>query len=440
MSVDFKQMLNKQILRIAIPSIVSNITVPLLGLIDVAIVGHLGSSAYIGAIALGGTLFNVIYWVFSFLRMGTTGLVSQAYGRGEWVEVGRLLMRSVSIALLIALALLLLQLPILYFGLQILQPPTFEVEQLVTTYFSICIWGAPAMLALYALCGWFIGMHNSRIPMYVAFVQNGVNIIASLSLVYLFDMKVEGVAWGTLIAQYAGVIMALLLCFYRYPPIKQYVTLQGIWNTKAMGEFFRVNRDIFFRTLCLVGVTLFFTSAGAAQGELILAANALLMQFFILFSYFMDGFANAGEALAGSALGAQDKELLHLTTRRLFGWFLGIATLFTLVYWVGGIPFLQMLTSQVEVIAVATRYHYWAIAIPLVSMTAFLWDGIFIGVTATRQMLLSMGIASLCFFISYTIVIPIWGNDALWFSFLLYLFMRGVIQTWLARLLFRKLC
>ncbi|MGL4851255.1 MAG: MATE family efflux transporter [Phocaeicola sp.] len=426
------QAINKNILHIAIPSIVSNITVPLLGLIDVAIVGHLGSPAYIGAIALGGTLFNVIYWIFAFLRMGTTGMTSQAYGRKEWEEVIQLLVRATSIGLAIALALLVLQIPICQAAMNLMQPPTAEVEQITTTYFYICIWGAPAMLSLYALSGWFIGMHNSRIPMYIAFVQNGVNIAASLCLVYLFDLKVVGVALGTLIAQYAGVLVAIILFFRHYSHLRQHITYLGLWSRRAMGEFFRVNRDIFFRTLCMVAVTLFFTSAGATQGEIILAANTLLMQLFILFSYFMDGFANAGEALAGSAYGAKNQALLGLIIRRLFIWFGGLALLFTLLYWVGGIPFLHLLTNEADVIQVASRYYYWAVAIPFVGMTAFLWDGIFIGLTATRQMLISMAVAAITFLGVYWSSFSLWGNDALWLSFLLYLLIRGWVQTWLA--------
>lgn len=201
---------NRRILRIAIPSIISNITVPLLGLIDVTIVGHLGSPAYIGAIAVGGMLFNIIYWIFGFLRMGTSGMTSQAYGQHDLNEITRLLLRSVGVGLFIALCLLILQYPILKLAFTLIQT-TPEVEQLATTYFYICIWGAPATLGLYGFAGWFIGMQNSRFPMYIAITQNIVNIVASLSFVYLLDMKVAGVATGTLIAQYAGFFMAILL-------------------------------------------------------------------------------------------------------------------------------------------------------------------------------------------------------------------------------------
>lgn len=210
---------NRRILRIAIPSIISNITVPLLGLIDVTIVGHLGSPAYIGAIAVGGMLFNIIYWIFGFLRMGTSGMTSQAYGQHDLNEITRLLLRSVGVGLFIALCLLILQYPILKLAFTLIQT-TPEVEQLATTYFYICIWGAPATLGLYGFAGWFIGMQNSRFPMYIAITQNIVNIVASLSFVYLLDMKVAGVATGTLIAQYAGFFMAILLYMRYYSVLK----------------------------------------------------------------------------------------------------------------------------------------------------------------------------------------------------------------------------
>ena len=246
-----KSSVNRRILQIAIPSIISNITVPLLGLIDVTIVGHLGSPAYIGAIAVGGMLFNIIYWIFGFLRMGTSGMTSQAYGQHDLNEITRLLLRSVGVGLFIALCLLILQYPILKLAFTLIQT-TPEVKQLATTYFYICIWGAPATLGLYGFAGWFIGMQNSRFPMYIAITQNIVNIVASLCFVYLLDMKVAGVATGTLIAQYAGFFMAILLYMRYYSVLKKRIIWKEIIQKQAMYRFFQVNRDIFFRTLCLV--------------------------------------------------------------------------------------------------------------------------------------------------------------------------------------------
>lgn len=429
---------DRQILQIALPSIVSNITVPLLGLIDVAIVGHLGSPAYIGAIAVGGMLFNIIYWIFGFLRMGTSGMTSQAFGKRDLTEVVCLLMRSVGIGLAVAFCLIALQIPIRQ-GAFLLIHPTDEVRILATLYFHICIWGAPAMLGLYGLTGWFIGMQNSRIPMYIAITQNIVNIIASLSLVYLCGMKVEGVALGTLIAQYAGLFMGLALWWKHYGKLKRFLKGgKNIWQKEAMYRFFQVNRDIFLRTLCLVAVTLFFTSAGASQGEIILAVNTLLMQLFTLFSYVMDGFAYAGEALSGRYIGARNREAFTDTVRHLFGWGVVMAVFFTLVYALVGNAFLGLLTDDKEVIATADTYFYWALAVPAVGIAAFIWDGIFIGATATRGMLLSMATAAASFFVLYYGLHPVLANHALWLAFLTYLLMRGVMQTGLSRVVIRK--
>ena len=429
--------IDRQILQIALPSIVSNITVPLLGLVDVAIVGHLGAPAYIGAIAVGGMLFNIIYWIFGFLRMGTSGMTSQAYGKRDLPEITRLLIRAVGIGLAVALCLILLQVPIRQTAFLLIHP-TEEVREMATLYFHICIWGAPAMLGLYGLSGWYIGMQNSRIPMYIAITQNIVNIIASLSLVYFCNMKVEGVALGTLIAQYAGFLMGIVLWTNRYGKLKKYIAWRGVLQKEAMIRFFQVNRDIFLRTLCLVAVTLFFTSAGASQGEIILAVNTLLMQLFTLFSYVMDGFAYAGEALSGRYIGARNRTAFTNTTRHLFMWGGCMAVLFTSVYVLGGNAFLGLLTDDKEVITAAGTYFYWALAIPVAGIAAFIWDGVFIGATATRGMLVSMAAAAISFFTTYYGLRPVLGNHALWLAFLIYLSMRGIVQTGLSRGVIRK--
>ena len=424
--------INKRILQIAVPSIISNITVPLLGLIDVTIVGHLGAAAYIGAIAVGGMLFNIIYWIFGFLRMGTSGMTSQAYGKHDLDEVARLLLRSVGVGLLIAIILVTLQYPIRKLAFTFIQT-TEEVERLATLYFRICIWGAPAMLGLYGFAGWFIGMQNSRFPMYIAITQNIVNIAASLCFVYLFHMKVAGVAWGTLTAQYAGFLMALLLWRRYYGGLKKHVAWHEVLKKEAMLRFFQVNRDIFLRTLCLVIVTLFFTSAGAAQGEIVLAVNTLLMQLFTLFSYIMDGFAYSGEALVGKYVGANNQLALCRTVRQLFIWGVGLSTGFTLLYFFGGKSFLGLLTNEISVIREAENYFYWVLAIPLTGFAAFLWDGIFIGATATRQMFYSMLVASSSFFLVYYSLHEWMGNHALWLAFIVYLSLRGIMQAALSR-------
>lgn len=430
--------LDRQILNIALPAILSNITVPLLGLVDVAIVGHLGDTAYIGAIAVGGMLFNLIYWLFGFLRMGTSGMTSQAYGANNQKETRLLLQRSLAISFAIASLFILLQTPLLYLAFNFIHT-TPEVASLAKTYFYICIWGAPAMLGLYSLTGWFIGMQNSRIPMWIAICQNLVNIAVSLCLVYLGGMKVEGVALGTLIAQYAGFGIAVGLYFKHYQKSSDIHFRFGkdVWERGAWIRFFQVNRDIFLRTLCLVSVTLFFTATGASQGEVILAVNTLLMQLFTLYSYIMDGFAYAGEAIAGRYLGEGDREKLQQTIHHLFGWGGIVTLLFTLLYIIGGEGFLGLLTNEQSVITASSAYFPWAVAIPIAGMAAFVWDGIYIGCTYTRGMLLSMLCAATTYFLIYFMLCNSLGNHALWLAFISYLLIRGIVQTILRRHLFK---
>jgi len=427
--------MNRRILHLAIPSIVSNITVPLLGLVDVTIVGHLGATAYIGAIAVGGLLFNILYWNFGFLRMGTSGLTSQAYGRKDKDAEIRVLVQAVSVGLFSALAMLILQYPIERLAFRLLDT-SVEVEQYAVTYFRICIWGAPAVLAQYGFTGWFIGMQNSRYPMYIAIVMNVINIVCSSCFVFLFGMKVEGVALGTVVAQYSGVMMAWWLWFYNYKELRGRITFRGSLQLIAMRRFFAVNRDIFLRTLCLIGVTTFFTSTGARQGDVILAVNTLLMQLFTLFSYIMDGFAYAGEALSGRYVGACNLVQLKRAVKALFGWGVGLSLVFTLLYGIGGENFLGLLTNDTVVIETAGHYFYWVLAIPLAGFAAFLWDGILIGATATRFMLWAMLVASGSFFVIYYCFSGATNNHMLWLAFLVYLALRGVMQTLWSRKVF----
>ena len=419
--------MNKKILGIALPSIVSNITVPLLGLVDTAIVGHLGAAAYIGAIAVGGMLFNMVYWLFGFLRMGTGGLTAQANGAGDIDETFRVLFRSLAVAVALSVCMIVLQVPIIKTAFHFIEA-TPEVQELSTLYFYILIWGAPAVLGLYSFAGWFLGRQNARYPMVVAIIQNLVNISASLFLVLACGWKVEGVALGTLIAQYAGLFLAIILWYHKYGKEICRDLFEGIWSRAALGSFFSVNRDIFLRTLCLLTVTTYFTSMGAAQGDNILAVNALLMQFFVIFSYIMDGFAYAGEAVGGLYFGAKDKANFQLLSRILFRWGTVLSVIFTLIYLLGGNEFLSLLTDDEAVLAEAQSYIGYAMAIPLLSFAAFLYDGLFIGTTSTRGMLIAMAGAAIGFFVCELAFKDSFGNDALWSAFLIYLSLRGVIQ------------
>lgn len=429
--------MNRRILRLAIPSIISNITVPLLGLVDVTIVGHLGATSYIGAIAVGGLLFNILYWNFGFLRMGTSGLTSQAYGRKDADAEVRVLVQAISVGLLSALAILLLQYPVERLAFRLLDTSA-EVELYAVAYFRVCIWGAPAVLAMYGFKGWFIGMQNSRFPMYIAIAVNIINILCSLCFVFVLGMKVEGVALGTVVAEWSGLLMAILLWLMRYGDLRMRIALRDSLHFSAMRRFFAVNRDIFLRTLCLIAVTTFFTSTGARQGDVILAVNTLLMQLFTLFSYIMDGFAYAAEALAGRYIGACNLRELKHAVRNLFGWGFGLSALFTLLYGIGGKNFLGLLTNDVEVIRVAGEYYYWVLAIPLAGFGAFLWDGILIGATATRQMLWAIVVAAGIFFGIYYLFSGMTNNHMLWLAFLSYLFFRGFMMTIWGRQIFTE--
>ncbi len=431
-----------EILRLAVPSIISNITVPLLGLVDVAIAGHIGDASYIGAIAIGSMIFNVIYWLFGFLRMGTSGMTSQAVGRNDHAEQLRLLLRSLGISLGVALMMIVLQLPLRHLALYVMNTPT-DIQPLVTTYFNIVVWGAIPMLGLYALTGWFIGMQDTRTPMFVAITQNVVNIIASLVLVFGLGLRIEGVAAGTLIAQWSGFLLSVWLAKRKTVGLTNVVghslTWRDVFAIHSMGRFFRVNQDIFLRTLFLVGVNLFFTSAGARHGTMILAVNTLLMILFTLFSYVMDGFAYAGEALAGKYYGAQNYEAFRTVVGNLFVWGVLSVFLFTVVYVLGGTSFLSLLTDDTKVVEASSEYLPWAYLIPITGVAAFIFDGVFIGITASRGMLISSAIAAVCFFVVYFLLSPFMGNHALWLAFLVFLSMRGIVQWWYLGYIKRRL-
>lgn len=424
--------MNKSILHIALPAIVANITVPLLGIIDTGISGHLGKTEYIGAISVGTMMFNIIYWNFGFLRMGTSGITAQAYGSRDFAQAATTLVRAVSLALLIALAIIVLQFPIQWIALKAIAPSP-EVHALAQRYFYICVWNAPAILATMAIHGWFLGMQDSTRPMYISIAVNVSNIVASLIAVFVLNMGFIGIATGTLIASYLGLFLGILYIFNRHKTILKDINLREALHLNDMRRFFTVNRDIFVRSVCLILVTLFFTSQGARSGDITLAANTIMMQLFILFSYFMDGFAFAGEALVGKFTGAGDLTSRNRCVRMLFGWGLAIALIFTLVYAFGLDYIFAMLTDDISVITYATEFHWWCVAIPFASVAAFVWDGIYIGLTATRGMLIAIAVASASYFTVFFLLPEALGNHRLWCAFIAYLAMRGISQTILYR-------
>lgn len=431
--------MHKEILSLAIPSIVTNITVPLLGLVDVAIVGHMGDASYIGAIAVGSMMMNVICWLFGFLRMGTSGMTSQAYGRGDSKEAATILFQAIALGAAIGILFVLFQ-PLLLRLFLFFMRPSDEIRAFASVYFHVCVFGLPAALVMYGLTGWFIGMQDTRTPMTVSIFQNIVNIMTSLLLVYVFGMKVEGVALGTLTAQYSGLLLALYILRRKYAShyqllFSQFTLKPGDYSSfsykHTLNRFFRVNRDIFLRTLFLVAVNAAFTSVGSRQGDVILAVNTLLFQFFTLYSYIMDGFAYAGEAICGKYYGAGNAPSFHACIRRLFAWGVIMTVVYTAAYYFGANDILHVLSNEQTVIEASEPYLLWVALIPVAGMGAFIWDGVFIGITDSRGMLLSCFVAAIVFAIMLSLFFTTMGNHALWLALLSYLLARGVMQTML---------
>ena len=431
--------MHKEILSLAIPSIVTNITVPLLGLVDVAIVGHMGDASYIGAIAVGTMMMNVICWLFGFLRMGTSGMTSQAYGRGDSKEAATILFQAIALGAAIGILFVLFQ-PLLLRLFLFFMRPSDEIRAFASVYFHVCVFGLPAALVMYGLTGWFIGMQDTRTPMTVSIFQNIVNIMTSLLLVYVFGMKVEGVALGTLTAQYSGLLLALYILRRKYAShyqllFSQFTLKPGDYSSfsykHTLNRFFRVNRDIFLRTLFLVAVNAAFTSVGSRQGDVILAVNTLLFQFFTLYSYIMDGFAYAGEAICGKYYGAGNAPSFHACIRRLFAWGVIMTVVYTAAYYFGANDILHVLSNEQTVIDASEPYLLWVALIPVAGMGAFIWDGVFIGITDSRGMLLSCFVAAIVFAIILSLFFTTMGNHALWLALLSYLLARGVMQTML---------
>ena len=425
--------LNRQILRLSVPNIVSNITVPLLGLVDLAMMGHLDDPVYIGAIALGSTIFSLIYLGFGFLRMGTTGFTAQAIGAKARKEITLILYRSMFVALVLAFLLIFLQYPIQWISFQLLDGSQ-EVKELARQYFYIRIYAAPATLGLYVLHGWFLGMQNAKIPMALAIAINSINILLNILFVVGFGMKSDGVAIASVIAQYSGLLLGLLLLGLKYRAYLKRYSVQLIFQAKALRRFFIVNTDIFIRTVLLILVLAFFTSRSAKISDEILAVNTLLFQFFFIFSYFADGFAFAGESLTGKAKGAGDPVLLEKTVSYLFRWGWGASFLFSILFLFGLKPLLWVMTDNTDLIQLAYDYKWWIVLLPVASGAAFIWDGIYIGVTASRAMRNTMIVASLIIFLpSYYFTIDAFGNHALWFSLNIFMMSRGVLMWIMAK-------
>lgn len=425
--------MNREIFRIAIPNIISNITVPLMGIFSTAIAGHSGdSTATIGALAIGVSIFNFIYWNCSFIRMGTSGITAQAFGAKDFTTTTAMLFRAVSVSAVLGVLMLVLQYPLGELSLLMMNG-----SQMVADYFYARIWAVPAGIMLFGLNGWFTGMQNAVIPMVTSIVINLLHILFSLWFVFGFDMGITGIAYASVVAQWSGMLLsvALLVIFFRGTLRK--VEIGEVFDMAAMREFFAVNGDIIIRTFCIVAVYTFFTAASARmESETVLAVNTMLLQLFTLFSYMNDGFAYAAEALTGRFIGAKDSLSLRQCLRRCVVWAVGTAVVCIAVYvgwWEQIISLFVGEKEQLpELIAVAGRYVGWVIAIPLAAALPFLMDGIMVGATLTRILCNSMLVSTAAYFAIYYTLHPVIGNDALWLAFTAYMALRGVAQYFMS--------
>ncbi len=389
--------LDREILRLALPSILANITVPLVGMVDLAVAGHLGSlgeaATLIGGVSVGTMLFDLLYWNFGFLRVGTGGLTAQAYGREDWQGTRVILFRGVVLALLIAALILVLQWPFVHLALYVTHGSD-AVRELALRYFFIRIWAAPATLSLMSIKGWFIGMQDTVSSMATDLVVNVVNIVASVILGRWIGFA--GIAWGTVIAQFTGLAFAGVLIARRMPPGKGGIR-QAV-SGADLGAFLTMNGNLFVRSLCMVAIYVGFTMISARYGDLVLAVGAILMKLLLLFSFFTDGFAYAAEALVGKFIGRRDIPAVKMTVRHVFVWSMGVGMFFVLVYLFGSDPVFRVLTSDAQVVHAARPFYFWLLLMPPIGCAAFTWDGVFVGATASRALRNSLVWALLAFF------------------------------------------
>ncbi len=418
-----KTLSHGQVLSLAVPMIISNISTPLLGLVDTAVMGHLDSPQFLGAVALGGLIFSFVYWGFGFLRMGTTGLTAQAFGESDGGEIKIILLRAVLLSQLIAGLILLLNQPLAEFAFWLVDGSA-PVEAMATRYFEIRIWSAPATLCMYVLAGWFLGMQNVKAPLLVVLVTNFSNIGLDIALVYYWKMGVAGVALASVIAEYLGLAVALLTLRRRLRPLGG--SVRRLADVDKLSAMLAVNGNIFVRTWCLIFAFAFFTAQGARLGETILAANAVLLNFQTFMAYALDGFAHAAEALVGRAVGARNRDLLVASMKIAGIWSFAVAAAFVAVYGLYGQELIDLLTGLQPVRETAYRYLPWLIVMPLVAFGCYLFDGIFIGAMLTRQMRDTM------LFSLFACYLPVWywsrewGNQGLWLAMTAFMLARGL--------------
>ena len=442
--------LNREILKLAIPSILANITVPLVGIADIAVAGHLSGSAaiFIGGISIGSLLFDMLYWNFSFLRIGTGGMTAQAYGRDDMSAAAATLIRSVFVSMLIAISCILIQWAFVDFVFLFVKCSP-DVRALAETYFHIRIWAAPATLTLMALKGWFIGMQNSVIPMATDLIVNGMNIAGSIILAMglpawgFSGIGFPGISVGTVAAQYSGLLFAVSMLMLRYrKKVFAGFSLKDAresFTGHEMKRFFNLNADLFIRSLAIMGIYAGITVISARYGDMMLAVSSILVQLMMIFSYFTDGFAYAGEALTGKFIGRRDKPAVRQTVRSVFAWSMGVAAVFMVLYAFFARPMLYVLTSDTEVVTASMEFIPWLIPMPIIGCAAFTWDGIYVGATASKPIPNSTLWAVLGFFIvwfaGYFILRPSphIAVHILMAGFLVHLLIRMLYETVLYR-------
>ena len=411
--------------RIAAPMILSNISVPLLGMVDTGVTGHLESPAYLGAVAIGGTIFTFLYFGMNFLRMGTTGIAAQSYGAEDYEGLRVSLGQALIVSLAIAIAILLLQIPISKFALTLLGGDV-ETQQHAATYFFVRVWSAPGTLANFALIGWFLGMQNARVPLAIFLTINITNIALDLLFVMGLGMKVEGVALASVIAEYSGLVVGGAFAISALRRHAGHWPLARLTKLYAYRAFFSVNANLFIRTMALLFTFGFVTAQGARLGPAILAANAVLMNFQNLTSLGLDGIAHAAEAMVGKAIGQKDKESLQHTVNLTLRWSLIFAAGFTLVYLLGGPLIVRILTDLPDVRETAMVYLPWLIASPLISVWCFLYDGVYVGMTRAREMRNIMVVSTIAVFLPLWFLTQSFGNHGLWFALLAFMASRGI--------------
>lgn len=419
---------NKEILGLSIPNILSNISVPLLSSVDTLLMGYEASAAsYIGAVGLGSMFFNMIYWGFGFLRMGTTGMTAQAFGRNDKDGIVGTFGRGALVAMITASLFLLLQIPLESASIYLMAADA-NTAPLVSEYFSARIWAAPAALGLMVLLGWFFGMQNAWYPLLLTLIINISNILMSVYLVRHQGLGITGVAWGTVIAQYIGLAAGIVIFFTKYKDYAKELRFSLITQWSEIKSFFLVNRDIFIRTLCMIGAFGFFYNRSSVMGVTVLAVNQVFMQYVNWMSYAIDGFAFASESLVGKYEGAKDEDMKKTTIDFSFVWGGGLAILFCLFFLLGGTSLLRIFTDDVDVLSVGPDYLIWIIAYPILGFASYIWDGIFIGLTSSKAMRDTMFFSLLAFIGSY-FVLQSFGNHGLWAAMLVYVTFRGILQT-----------